>query len=52
MIRISTKIQPLVPFHQTKPLHKILSQSVHNFLSNVANRQEDRQTKNIWLKNN
>ena len=26
------------------PLHKISSQSVHNFLSNVVHRQTDRQT--------
>ena len=27
-----------------RPLHKISSQSVHNFLSNVVHRQTDRQT--------
>ena len=32
-------------FYHPEPLHKISSQSVHKFLSNVANRQTDKQTK-------
>ena len=30
--------------HYSGPVHKISSQSVHNFLSNVVHRQTDRQT--------
>ena len=32
------------------PLHKISSQSVHNFLSNVVHRQTDRQTNQCYQK--
>ena len=31
-------------FYHPGPLHKISSQSVHNFLSNIANKQTERQT--------
>ena len=31
-------------FYHSGPLHKLLSQSVHNILSNVANKQTERQT--------
>ena len=34
------------------PLHKISSQSVHNFLSNVVHRQTDRQTNQRYQKHN
>ena len=34
------------------PFHKISSQSVHNFLSNVVHRQTDRQTNQRYQKHN
>ena len=34
------------------PVHKISSQSVHNFLSNVVHRQTDRQTNQRYQKHN
>ena len=34
------------------PVHKISSQSVHNFLSNVVHRQTDRQTNQPYQKHN
>ena len=34
------------------PIHKISSQSVHNFLSNVVHRQTDRQTYQRYQKHN
>ena len=34
------------------PVHKIFSQSVHNFLSNVVHRQTDRQTNQRCQKHN
>ena len=34
------------------PVHKISSQSVHNFLSNVVHRQTDRQTNQHYQKHN
>ena len=34
------------------PLHKISSQSVHNFLSNVVHRQTNRQTNQCYQKDN
>ena len=36
--------QNLISSSYSGPLHKISSQSVHNFLSNVVHRQTDRQT--------
>ena len=35
-----------------RPLHKISSQSVHNFLSNVVHRQTDKQTNQRYQKHN
>ena len=39
-------------FYYSGPLHKISSQSVHNFLSNVVHRQTNRQTNQGYQKHN
>ena len=38
--------------YYSRPVHKISSQSVHNFLSNVVHRQTDRQTNQRYQKHN
>ena len=40
------------PLYYPGPLHKISSQTVHNFLSNVVHRQTDRQTNQRYQKHN
>ena len=40
------------PLYYSGPVHKISSQSVHNFLSNVVHRQTDRQTNQRYQKHN
>ena len=46
--------QNLISFslYYSKPVHKISSQSVHNFLSNVVHRQTNRQTNQRYQKHN
>ena len=38
--------------YYSEPLHKISSKSVHNFLSNVVNKQTDKQTNQRYQKHN